>query len=408
MSDTPRVDRSNRSGQYIRQMTGYSAFIPADLPPSPPLEYDGELQKLLSKADRALGRLDGSIQTLPNPDLFVFMYVRKEAVLSSQIEGTQSSLDDILEVEAKVLDSRHPNDVDEVLNYVSAMNYGLERLKTLPLSVRLITEIHERLLNSVRGREKNPGEIRRTQNWIGPAGCTLRNAIFVPPPPNEVPEKLGLLEKFMHSDLDIPVLVKIGMIHAQFETIHPFLDGNGRVGRLLITFLLCQNEIMIRPVLYLSYFFKLNRSEYYEKLQRVRDYGEWEQWIKFFLRGVAQVSLEATDTARSIVSLRERHRIAITLEFGRAAGSGLTILESLFQKPITTVSEVADMLKVTYAAANTLVQKLSDLGILKEITGQKRNRVFRYSPYVDLFSERVTEVESDADVSDLGGRTQPF
>lgn len=288
------------------------------------------------------------------------------------------------------------------------MNYGLERLKTLPLSVRLITEIHERLLNSVRGREKNPGEIRRTQNWIGPAGCTLRNAIFVPPPPNEVPEKLGLLEKFMHSDLDIPVLVKIGMIHAQFETIHPFLDGNGRVGRLLITFLLCQNEIMIRPVLYLSYFFKLNRSEYYEKLQRVRDYGEWEQWIKFFLRGVAQVSLEATDTARSIVSLRERHRIAITLEFGRAAGSGLTILESLFQKPITTVSEVADMLKVTYAAANTLVQKLSDLGILKEITGQKRNRVFRYSPYVDLFSERVTEVESDADVSDLGGRTQPF
>ncbi|MCP1535711.1 Fic family protein [Methylorubrum extorquens] len=408
MADNTVGTRSKRSGQYMRQMTGYSAFIPEDLPPNPPIDFDGEMQTLLSKADRALGRLDGSIQTLPNPDLFVFMYVRKEAVLSSQIEGTQSSLDDILEVEAKVLERRHPNDVDEVLNYVSSMKYGLERLETLPLSVRLITEIHERLLNSVRGREKNPGEIRRTQNWIGPTGCTLRDAIFVPPPPNVVMDKLGALENFMHAEVDIPILVKIGMIHAQFETIHPFLDGNGRVGRLLITFLLCQNEIMIRPVLYISYFFKQNRSEYYERLQRVRDFGEWEAWIKFFLKGVSQVSLEATETARSIVGLREKHRQSITLEFGRAAGSGLQILEGLFEKPITTVSEVASSLSVTYAAANSLVQKFVELNILSEITGQKRNRVFRYSPYVDLFSESIHDQKNAVDDADFGGRTEPF
>ena len=294
--------QSDRAGRYHRQPAGYSAFMPTALPPTPPINVDHEMQTLLSKADRALGRLDGSIQTLPNPDLFVFMYVRKEAVLSSQIEGTQSSLNDVLKVEASIFDPDRPNDVDEVLNYVNAMNYGLNRLTTLPLSIRLIKEIHERLLSGVRGRNLQPGELRQSQNWIGPRGCTLDEATFVPPPPSEVMNALGQLEMFMHSEDALPPLIKIGLIHSQFETIHPFLDGNGRVGRLLITFLLCESRILTKPVLYISYFLKTRRDDYYTLLQRVRDNGDWESWIKFFLSGISEVSLEATETARRIVT----------------------------------------------------------------------------------------------------------
>ncbi len=251
---------SYRAGRYVLQPQGYKAFIPTPLPPEPGIQIEGELQVLLSKADRALGRLDGSIQTLPHADLFVFMYVRKEAVLSSQIEGTQSSLTDLLTVEAKILSSETPKDVDEVVNYVRAMNYGLDRLKELPLSLRLITEIHQELLEGARGSHLTPGELRRSQNWIGPGGCALMEASFVPPPPHEVPQALGDLETFLHGDSPLPSLIQIGLAHAQFETIHPFLDGNGRIGRLLITFLLCQREILIKPVLYLSHYFKRHRS----------------------------------------------------------------------------------------------------------------------------------------------------
>lgn len=376
-----------RAGRYIRQAAHYAAFMPEPLPPTPPLEWDSELQTLLSKADRALGRLDGSIQTLPDPDMFVFMYVRKEAVLSSQIEGTQSSLNDLLEAEAAINDSSRPSDVGEVLNYVNAMNHGLRRLPDLPISVRLIREIHEKLLAGVRGNHMNPGEIRRSQNWIGPGGSSLNDAIFVPPPPHEVEGLLSDLEKFIHSDEYIPPLIKIGMIHAQFETIHPFLDGNGRIGRLLIAFFLCQNEILIKPVLYLSHYFKANRLRYYELLQKVRDDGAWEEWIKFFLHGVATVSLEATETARSIVSLRETHRARITDKFGRAAGNGLRILESLYRKPYTTVSLVRDQLKISFPPASELVQRMVEANILVEITGQDRYRVYQYAPYVLLFSD---------------------
>jgi Fic family protein len=316
------------------------------------------------------------------------MYVRKEAVLSSQIEGTQSSLADILEVEASVLNARHPSDVGEVLNYVSAMNYGLERLKELPLSIRLIREIHNQLLHNVRGREKSPGELRTTQNWIGPGGCTIRDATFVPPPPYEVMNSLGALENFIHDEAPLPILIKIGLIHAQFETIHPFLDGNGRVGRLLITFLLCQSEVLIRPVLYISHFFKRHRSEYYERLQRVRDHGDWEGWIKFFLNGIATVSLEATETARAIVALRENHREVVQRTFGRAAGNGLTILESLFESPIVTIGQVQQRLNVTYPPANNIVQRFVEARILEEITGKERYRVYQYRPYIALFSEQ--------------------
>jgi Fic family protein len=376
-----------RAGRYIKQPNRYSAFLPEPLPPAPPLAIDGAMQTILSKADRALGRLDGSIQILPDPDMFVFMYVRKEAVLSSQIEGTQSSLNDLLEAEAAIHDSNRPSDVGEVLNYVGAMNHGLERLKEFPISVRLIREIHEKLLDGVRGNHANPGELRRSQNWIGPGGSTLNDAIFVPPPPHEVEGLLSDLEKFIHAESDIPALIKIGLIHAQFETIHPFLDGNGRVGRLLIAFYLCQKDILLKPVLYLSHWFKKHRAHYYELLQNIRDKGEWEEWIKFFLEGVASVSLEATETARNIVALREDHRLMIMDRFGRSAGNGLKVLEGLFARPYITTSTVRKELGLSFPAAAEVIQRLVELEILNEITGRERYRVYQYFPYVRLFSD---------------------
>jgi len=387
----PLPELHSRAGTYQRQPTGYRAFIPASLPPQPSVTVGGELQRLLSEADLALGRLDGSIQTLPNPDLFVFMYVRKEAVLSSQIEGTQSSLQDLLAAEAKLYAPETPKDVDEVVNYVAAMNYGLARLSELPVSVRLIREIHEKLLDGVRGSRLAPGELRRTQNWIGPGGCTLNEATFVPPPPDVVPQALGDLEKFLHGESGLPLLIKIGLAHAQFETIHPFLDGNGRVGRLMITFLLCESGVLHKPVLYLSHYFKRHRQTYYEMLQATRDKGAWEDWLAFFLHGVAEVSAQATETARRILSLRETHRNLITEHLGYAAGNGHRVLEHLYERPIISVNEVRDITGTTYPAANQLVERLVNNGILAEITGQVRNRRFRYDDYVHLFDEPEAE-----------------
>jgi Fic family protein len=377
--------QETRAGRYRRQPAGHRAFIPAPLPPNPPLKLAGNLQQLLSEADRALGRLDGSVQTLPNSDLFVYMYVRKEAVLSSQIEGTQSSLQDLLAAEAHVLGEGRPRDVDEVVNYVAAMKYGLARLADLPVSVRLIREIHAQLLKGVRGSRLTPGELRRSQNWIGPGGCTLTEATFVPPPPSELPTTLGALETFLHQQDDLPLLIKIGLAHSQFETVHPFLDGNGRVGRLLITFLLCERGALGKPVLYLSHYFKRHRQEYYERLQAVRDTGDFEGWLAFFLRGVSEVSVEAADTARRILELREEHRKAITKHLGRAAGNGHQVLEQLYEHPIMSVNDVRALLRTTFAGANQIVQRLVEHNILVEITGQARNRRFRYDAYVRLF-----------------------
>jgi Fic family protein len=387
MDDSMEAKRHMRAGRYIKQPDGYRAFIPAPLPPEPAVRLDGELQSLLSGADRALGRLDGSIQTLPHPDLFVSMYVRKEAVLSSQIEGTQSSLQDVLAAEAKVFSPDQPTDVDEVFNYVRAMNYGLARLQDLPVSVRLIREIHAELLTGVRGEHLAPGELRTSQNWIGPGGCTLAEATFVPPPAHEVLNALGDLERFLHDETILPLLIKIGLVHAQFETIHPFLDGNGRVGRLLITFLLCEKEVLLKPVLYLSYYFKRYRQEYYERLQAVRDDGDWEGWLAFFLQGVAEVSRQATATARQILMLRENHRQIITEKFGRAAGNGYRVLEYLYQHPIVAVTDLQDLTGTTYPAANNLVNRMIDQGILQEFTGLKRNRRFMYQDYIRLFHD---------------------
>jgi len=378
---------ATRAGAYVRQAGGFSAFVHAVLPPVPPVSINPALQGLLSHADRAIGRLDGSIRTLPNPDLFVLMYVRKEAVLSSQIEGTQSSLQDLLAAEAQVLTPEAPKDVDEVVNYVAAMNHGLGRLSELPVSIRLVREIHTKLLSGVRGSHLQPGELRRSQNWIGPSGSTPATAAFVPPPPEMVPEALGALEQFLHRDDGIPLLLKIALAHAQFETIHPFLDGNGRCGRLLVTFLLCEGGALHKPVLYLSHYFKHHRQEYYDRLQAVRDAGDWEGWLGFFLKGVAEVSAQAAETARRILVLREAHRAAVTEHLGRAAGNGHRVLEKLYERPIVSVAHIRELTKTTYPAANDLVGRLAALGILVEFTGQRRNRRFRYDAYIRLFEE---------------------
>ncbi len=393
--DTKDSGRSDglryRAGRYIRQPSGYRAFIPENLALDLPLNFDSELRLLLSQSDRALGRLDGSIQTLPNPDLFVFMYVRKEAVLSSQIEGTQASLNDLIKAEADIFDPKRSSDVSEVANYVAAMNHGLTRLKELPLSRRLIQEIHARLLQGVRGNKMNPGELRRSQNWIGPANCTLMDATFVPPPYDVAEQALGELEKFLNSEDAMPALIKIGLAHAQFETIHPFLDGNGRVGRLLITFFLCTNGILQTPVLYLSHYLKKHRDEYYERLQQVRDAGDWENWLKFFLRGIRDVAGEAADTAKRIVALRESHWQLIATRFGNHSGKALRLLETLYKAPAITVNTAKALLDVSYPNANALMAKFVEHEILAEVTGNARNRVFLYRPYIALFAESQSD-----------------
>ncbi len=318
------------------------------------------------------------------------MYVRKEAVLSSQIEGTQASLIDVLEFEADTVDPSRPQDVEEVVNYVAAMNQGLKRLSSLPISLRLVREIHRRLMHGVRGRDKAPGEFRRSQNWIGPPGSTLATAHFIPPPPHEMREALHNLERFLHDEKPMPLLLKIGLAHAQFETIHPFLDGNGRVGRLLITFLLCEKMVLRRPLLYLSYYFKQHQTEYYGRLQAIHDQGDWEGWLEFFLRGVRETSEEATETARRIVRMREEHRQLVLERLGSGAGNALTLLESLYRRPIVSVQHAADTTKLAFPNANALIARMEELGLLREITGQKRNRRFAYRAYMDLFADRTS------------------
>ncbi|MEH2290054.1 Fic family protein [Nostoc sp.] len=386
-----------RSGQYVKQVEGYSAFIPAPLPPDPPLKMDDpELICLLSDADRALGRLDGSTSILPNPDLFVAMYVRQEAVLSSQIEGTQSTLEDVLQFEIDVKGQEIPKDVEEVVNYIRAMNYGLERLKEFPLCLRLIREIHAHLVDGVRGGDRTPGEFRKSQNWIGATGCSLATASFVPPPVAEMNQALDNLEKFLHDTTSFPVLILCGLAHSQFETIHPFLDGNGRIGRLLITFLLCERGILQRPLLYLSHYLKAHRMEYYDRLMAIRTDGDWEGWLKFFLRGIFEVSQSATATARSILNLREAHREIIGQKIS-SSNYGLRLLDCLFKQPIVTVRLVEDNLQCAYVTASKTIEQFVELGLLREITGWQRNRLYRYEPYLALFQplKIVTPPQND-------------
>lgn len=373
----------SRAGRFVEQGDGYRAFVPAALPPDPPVEVDADMLALLSKADQALGRLDGVIQTVPNPDLFVAMYVRREAVLSSQIEGTQSTLEDLLAIELEPATPGIPDDVEEVVNYVRAMNYGLERLTALPLSKRLIREIHAKLLASGRGAHRMSGEFRHSQNWIGPEGAPIQQATFVPPPVPEMKRALDDFERFLH-DEELPVLVHVGLAHAQFETIHPFMDGNGRVGRLLITFLLVHRGALQRPLLYLSHYLKRNRAEYYDRLSAIRQRGDWEGWMRFFLRGVAETAAEATATARGILELRGRDR---ELAEKRAGLNGARLIELLFDRPLVNVNLVKETLDIAYGTANSLVGQLEDAGVLTEITGGRRRRVFRYDRYLSLLSD---------------------
>ncbi len=373
-----------RAGHFVKQVEGYRAFVPASLPPSNPgIQFDLELLRCLSEADQTIGRLDGVTSRLPNPDIFVAMYVRQEAVLSSQIEGTQSTLEDVLQFELDGVGIDRPKDVEEVVNYVRAMNHGLERIRELPLSKRLIREIHGELLAGVRGSNKEPGEFRRSQNWIGPAGCNLNTATFVPPPIGEMETALDNLERFLHDDSQLP-LIHCGLVHAQFETIHPFLDGNGRVGRLLITFLLCQRGVLRRPLLYLSVYLKRHRTEYYDRLTAIRENGDWEGWLKFFLRGVAEVSREATATADRILDLRERFRQV--LKEADMQATAFALHDALFEHPITTVNIIKEWLGVSFATANKLTNQFVANGILEEMTGNARNRRFAFSPYLALFA----------------------
>lgn len=379
----------HRAGRYLSQLTGYRAFVPEELPPRPPITFSSSLTRLLSETDLALGRLDGVTDQLPNPGLFVGMYVKQEAVLSSQIEGTQASLTDVLQFEAGEQGRERLLDVEEVVNYIRAMNHGLARLDSLPLSLRLIREIHGELMRGVRGMERSPGEFRKTQNWIGPQGCTLATATFVPPPPHELERLLGNLETFLH-DEEYPSIVLAGLAHAQFETIHPFLDGNGRVGRLLITFLLCERRVLSRPLLYLSSFLKQHRAEYYDRLQAIRTDGKWEEWIAFFLAGVRDVAREAVERSKRILALREGHLRLLPKE-GKAAGNLLRALDVMFSQPIVTATSLASALGVTYVTANTAIARLEELGLLNEVTGFSRNRRFAYQPYLALFEAQPAE-----------------
>ncbi|HME10449.1 MAG TPA: Fic family protein [Bryobacteraceae bacterium] len=384
---------STRAGRYIKQTTGYQAFVPAPLPPNPHIAFDDAFLEVLSRADRAVGRLDGCAETLPNSELFVFMYIRKEAVLSSQIEGTQASLMDVLEFEAATR-AGVPTDLSDVFNYVAAMDHGLARLETLPLSLRLIREIHAKLLFGVRGA-RDAGEFRDKQNWIGPAGSLLMDAVYVPPAPPDMHQALDSLEKFLHDKNPMPYLVRTGIAHAYFETIHPFVDGNGRLGRLLITFMLCEQRILSRPLLYLSFFLKKNRSEYYDRLQAVRDSGQWEQWLKFFLRGVAEVAEEATATARKIVQLREQHR-RLAMDLGRSTSRALVLLESLYRQPVVSLTQISEVCDITFQGASDLAKHFCSLGILKETTGQRRHRLFAYGRYLALLGERLRKKSGGA------------
>lgn len=376
------------TGHYLpAQIAGESfrAFVPAALPPAPPVEIDPELRHLLDCAMLALGRLDGTSALLPDPHLFLFMYIRKEAVLSSQIEGTQSSLSDLLLFEIDGMPGTPLEDVQEVSNYVAAMNRGLQRLKEgFPLSIRLLKEIHETLLEKGRGAGQSPGEIRRSQNWIG--GTRPGNAKFVPPPVDALPECLGDLERFIRDDSkQTPALIKAGLAHVQFETIHPFLDGNGRLGRLLITFLLCSEKILSSPMLYLSLYLKEHRDEYYSLLQRVRLEGVWEEWLKFFVNGVAKSADEAALTARAILKQFDGDRQRIE-GLGTARGRALKIHGHFQRQPLTSIAQLAEDSGLSVPTVTSALKDLTKLGVVKETTGGRYGRLFAYQPYLKLLN----------------------
>ena len=381
MADT--INR--RLGAYVETSTGgerVRAYVPAALPPDPPLDL-ARFMRHYERAMAAVGRLDGVATILPSTPLFLYMYVRKEALLSSQIEGTQSSLSDLLLFENDEATAVPLDDVTEVSNYVAAVEHGVSRIRSgFPLSLRLIREMHAILLRSGRGAAKQPGEFRRSQNWIG--GTRPGNALFVPPPPHLLDDCLGALERFFHSeDQALPPLIRAGLAHVQFETIHPFLDGNGRLGRLLITLILCEAGVLRQPILYLSLFLKSHRDDYYRLLQEVRQAGTWETWMEFFLTGVAETAEQAVATARELIAMFEVDRQKIA-DVGRAAPSALRVHELMQAHPIITIQTVSSRLGVSFATAGGALEKLAGVGVVRETTGRRRGRIYAYTDYLAL------------------------
>jgi Fic family protein len=380
----------SRAGSLVQQQggaEGFAAFIPAPLPPVPPLDFTPELQRIHETAVHAVGQLEGVSRTM-DPDRLLYMYVRKEAVLSSQIEGTQSTLSDLLQYENDAVPGTPLEDVREVSRYVAALYHGLERMETgaLPLSLRLIREIHGVLMRNGRGSVQSPGEFRRSQNWIG--GSRPGNARFVPPPPHEMMAALDNLEKFLHDGSTAPI-VKAGLAHAQFETIHPFLDGNGRVGRLLISLIFCAEGLLSQPFFYFSLYLKENRSAYYDALQRVRTHGDWEGWIYFYLSGVDSVARQAADTTLALRELfqRDQQRVA---NLGRAAGSAMRVYDRLKERIVVSIPRVAEETGLTWPTVNGALRRLQQLGIAREVSGRFRDRVFVYQRQLDLLNARPT------------------
>ncbi len=374
---------AGRAGKLKTNLSGtaaYMSFVPSPLPPYPPVELDTEIIGSLVKAHQQLALLDGLAARIPAVHPFVSMYVRKEALMSSQIEGTQATLEDILD---PLIDANANRHVADVINYIKAMEFAIRRLQELPLCNRLIRETHAVLMEGVRGQEKNPGEFRRSQNWIGGGGDTLKNARYIPPAPADMNEALSDLEKYINADDDLDVLIRAALIHYQFETIHPFLDGNGRIGRLLITLFLMQKGALTTPALYISYFFKKNRIEYYDRLMEVRNKGNYEQWVQFFLQAICESAADAVETTDKLTALHDKN-IAVIEGMGRAARTALRLFAYLEGNPIMEIQKTAAALETTFNTIASAVKRLCDAGILVQSKGASRNRLFAYQDYLDI------------------------
>ena len=377
---------NNRAGIYKNNLSGemaYKSFMPAVLPPSPHVELDKDIVNLLVKANKQLALLEGISSRIPNIHLFISMYVRKEALMSSQIEGTQATLEDVLD---PCLEKNTNRPVGDVVNYIKATDYAINRLKELPLCNRLIKEAHEVLLSGVRGQNKSPGEFRHSQNWIGAAGCNLQDARYIPPSVEDMAQAMSDLEKYINSDDDLDILIRAALIHYQFETIHPFLDGNGRIGRLLITLFLMEKKVLSTPALYISYFLKKNRIEYYDRMNEVRSKGNYEQWIKFFLEAVYESAKDAVETIDKLTSLHDNYCRKIK-DLGRRAKNAMRVFEYLEANPIIEIQKTARELDIAFNTISSIVKDLIGIGVLEQTSTQSRNRTFVYKEYLDVLKE---------------------
>jgi len=377
------MDRAGKLRTNLSGEAAYKSFIPTPLPPNPPVELSGETIELLVKANKQLTLLESISARIPNINLFISMYVRKEALMSSQIEGTQATLEDVLD---PLINKNANRNIADVINYIRATEFSIIRLRELPLCNRLIKETHAVLMNDVRGQEKNPGEFRYSQNWIGGQGSTLKNAKFIPPMPEDMSIAMSDLEKYINSDDNLDVLIRVALIHYQFETIHPFLDGNGRIGRLLITLYLIEKNVLTTPALYISYFLKKNRIEYYDRMSEVRRNGNYEQWIIFFLQAIFESAEDATITIDKSMALHDRN-ITLISDMGRATKTALRLFLYLEENPIIDIKKTATALNTTFKTISDSVQRLHEMGILIQNSGKQRNRTFSYADYLDILRE---------------------